>query len=357
MIIGHGGNVSEVARQVGCRPSEIIDMSSNVNPLGPPPGLLAYLGQHLDAILALPEVDSRRTVETFASRYGLPADAVLAGNGTTQLIYALPLALNTRKALILGPTYADYADACRMQGIPPAFCMAREADGFQPDLNLLEKAVADADTVFVCNPNNPTGALIPPSDLKRCCRRHPGVTFIIDESYLPFAPPVAAKSLMGCGLENVVVLNSMSKIFRIPGLRIGFAVSTPSTIDRLRQLALPWSVNSLAQTAVQYLMERPAETDAFIAETQQLLETEKAALIKVLDGATHLKPYPSATSFILVRLGGGLDAPTVWQRLARERILIRDCTNFEGLSEHFIRISLKDRETNRRLRGHLLELP
>jgi threonine-phosphate decarboxylase len=354
VIVGHGGNIGEVARQIGCRPSEIIDMSSNVNPLGPPPGLLAHLRQHLEAILALPEVDSGQMVKAFARRHDLPADAVLAGNGTTQLIYALPRALDTRRALILGPTYADYADACRMQGIAPAFCMAREAERFQPDLELLVKAAADADTVFVCNPNNPTGTLIPSAELERCCRRHPAVRFIIDESYLPFAPPAAAKSLMGCGLQNVVVLNSMSKIFRIPGLRIGFAVSGPGTIDRLRQLALPWSVNSLAQAAVQYLMARPAETDAFVAETRQHLEAEKSAFKRALGTAAHLQPYPSATSFILIRLEGGLTAAAVRRRLARRRILIRDCANFEGLSERFIRISLKERETNRHL-GRLLQ--
>lgn len=356
MIVGHGGNIVEVARQVGCRPSEISDMSSNVNPLGPPPGLLAHLAQHLEAILALPEVDSRQMVEAFARRHDLPADAVLAGNGTTQLIYALPRALDTRRALILGPTYADYADACRMQGVAPAFSLARETDGFRPDLERLDQAAAAADTVFVCNPNNPSGALIPSADLERCCRRHPGVTFIIDESYLPFASPPAARSLMGCGLPNVVVLNSMSKIFRIPGLRIGFAVSSPATIDRLRQFALPWSVNSLAQAAVGYLMAHPAETEAFVNATRQFLDAEKAAFGEALKAAAHLEPFPSATSFILIRLDCGLKAAAVWRRLAARRILIRDCSNFEGLSERFIRISLKDQATNRALCRHLREL-
>jgi threonine-phosphate decarboxylase len=295
-------------------------------------------------------------VKAFARRHDLPPDAVLAGNGTTQLIYALPRALDTRRALILGPTYADYADACRMQGITPTFLMTRETEHFQPDLERLDRAAADADTVFVCNPNNPSGALIPSADLERCCRRHPGTTFIIDESYLPFASPPAARSLMGCGLPNVVVLNSMSKIFRIPGLRIGFAVSSPATTGRLRQLALPWSVNSLAQAAVQYLMARPAETDAFVAETRQHLEAEKSAFKRALGTAANLQPYPSATSFILIRLEGGLTAAAVRRRLARRRILIRDCANFEGLSERFIRISLKDQATNRALCRHLREL-
>ena len=356
MIVGHGGNIVDVARQIGCRPSEVIDMSSNVNPLGPPPGLLAHLAQHLEAILALPEVDSRQMVEAFARRHDLAADTVLAGNGTTQLIYTLPRALETRQALILGPTYADYADACRMQGISPTFLMARETERFRPDLERLDQAAAAADTVFVCNPNNPSGALIPSADLERCCRRHPGATFIIDESYLPFASPPAAKSMMGCGLPNVVVLNSMSKIFRIPGLRIGFAVSSPATIDRLRQLALPWSVNSLAQAAVDYLMAHPTESDAFVTATRQFLDAEKAAFSEALKAAAHLKPFPSATSFILIRLHGGLTAAAVWRRLAARRILIRDCSNFEGLSEDFVRISLKDQATNRLLCQRLLEL-
>jgi len=117
MITGHGGNIYDVARRLGCKPFEIIDMSSNVNPIGPPPGLKEHLKEKLDLITALPEVDAKEISTTFANRYGLDPECVLAGNGTTQFIYTIPQVLGTRKALIIGPTYSDYADACTMHKV------------------------------------------------------------------------------------------------------------------------------------------------------------------------------------------------------------------------------------------------
>ena len=188
MIQGHGGNIYECAGQLNCRPSEILDMSSNINPLGPPPGLLQYLKENMDAITRLPEVDAGSTVERFGSYIGVDSNRLLAGNGTTQFIYAIPRLLRTGKALIVGPTYSDYGDACRLQGIPRTFLMADESREFNPGIEQIDRALEKVDTVFICNPNNPTGALIPAHALRNLCRSHSKKNFIIDESYLDFVP-------------------------------------------------------------------------------------------------------------------------------------------------------------------------
>ena len=138
MIIGHGGNIYEAARRLGCKPFEIIDMSSNVNPLGPPSGLTEYLKENIDYITALPEVDSKEISSKFANRYGLDPEYVLAGSGTTQFIYTIPQVLGTRKALILGPGYSDYADACIMHNVDFDYTIARESLLFQADIASLK---------------------------------------------------------------------------------------------------------------------------------------------------------------------------------------------------------------------------
>ena len=215
MIYGHGGNIYEVARLFNCRPSEIIDMSSNINPLGPPPGLLQHLKNNLDTITRLPEVDACITVKQFGSFIGVDSNRLLAGNGTTQFIYAIPRILETRNALIIGPTYSDYGDACRLQGIPHTFHMAEESNEFNPDIDQIEKKLAKVDTVFICNPNNPTGALIPAEALGNLCRSQPQKNFIIDESYLDFVSNAENETMVNSELDNVMVLLSLSKIFKM----------------------------------------------------------------------------------------------------------------------------------------------
>ncbi|MGD9222815.1 MAG: aminotransferase class I/II-fold pyridoxal phosphate-dependent enzyme, partial [Desulfobacteraceae bacterium] len=247
MIIGHGGNIYDIAHRLGCEPSDIIDMSSNVNPLGPPPGLVAYLQRNLHGITALPQVDSKLLIDAFAGRYGVDPGSVLAGNGSTQFIYSIPLALKTQSALILGPTYADYADACSMHNVQYRYLIARESQGFKTDIDRVGGQVKDADTIFICNPNNPTGVLYTAAEIESLCRAFPEKHFIIDESYLPFVPSHAQASMVGRGLPNAVILNSMSKIFRVPGLRIGFLIASGTIIEAFTRYALPWSVNALAQ--------------------------------------------------------------------------------------------------------------
>jgi threonine-phosphate decarboxylase len=355
MIKGHGGNIYELAQRLGCKPSEIIDMSSNVNPLGPPPGIAAFLKENISTIAALPQVDAGRAVNAFAERYHADPRYVLSGNGTTQFIYSIPLAIESKRALILGPTYADYADACIMHHVPYRYVMADESLGFRFDADHLKKEAKLSDTVFICNPDNPTGVLIPKDEIEFLCKSCPNTCFVIDESYLPFVSRGEAHSMISRGLSNVIVLNSMSKIFRVPGLRIGFVISSEGMIEKLNRYVLPWSVNSLAQAAVIYLMERQAETDGFIERTRAFLEAERKRFAECFEKASGIQMFPSTTSFMLARLFHHT-AEQICARLAEERILIRNCSNFKGLSEDFIRVSLKTGEINKMLSEKLLKL-
>ena len=356
MLNGHGGNIYDIAHRLGCLPSEIIDMSSNVNPLGPPRGLVDFLKDNLNVITALPEVDASLLLHSFANYYDVDPETVLAGNGSTQFIYSLPLALGTKRALILGPTYADYADACRMHDTQFEHLMAQEPQGFKAEITSIKMRVKGFDTVFICNPNNPTGTLYGAAELESLCRNCPDTYFVIDESYLPFVTAGDQESMLGRDLPNVIVLNSMSKIFRISGLRIGFLIASRSIIEKLRRYALPWSVNALAQAGVQYLMQNKAEVKAFIAQTQALIENEKKRFSEKLKHAANIKLFSSTTSFMLAKLVNRHRADVICQQLLDERILVRNCTNFLGLSDRFIRISLKNSETNSMLIEKLLSL-
>jgi threonine-phosphate decarboxylase len=346
MINGHGGNIFDKAKELGCQPMDILDMSSNVNPLGPIPGLMAHLHECLDQIIALPEAGANGIIHAFSHHHDIDPAKVLAGNGTTQLIYTLPVALKTQQALILGPTYSDYADACHMHGVNVAYALADESTSFCHVLDDVE--IDSCDTVFICNPNNPTGTLIPSEKIESFCRKYPRIRFIIDESYLPFVPEGKARSLIRSALPNIVVLNSMSKIFRIPGIRIGFIMADRNIIKDIRHYMLPWSVNTLAQAAVSYLMNHDRDVSNFIENTRNYLAEERQFMMSALQSSSEIRLFPSVTSFILAKLER-LTAETVSHRLLKDRILIRNCSNFQGLSGQFIRISLKTHDVNQML--------
>jgi threonine-phosphate decarboxylase len=363
VIQGHGGNIFAVARLLGCRPGEIIDMSSNINPLGVPPGLREHLLDHLDRIGVLPEVDSRTAVAHMAALLDVDTRRMLAGNGTTQFIYTVCPALDAQKVLIVGPTYADYADACRMHRLEPSYFLADATAHFEVHLDMLDQGIKGFDTVFICNPNNPTGTLIPCEALIQLCRANPHTHFIIDESYLPFAPSdqlegmagSMAESMAACELENVSVLWSFSKIFGSPGLRAGFLIANEATIDRFQRYMQPWSLNSLAQAAIDYLGHNRGTVMAFVENTRRYLAKERLQFRDDLASVIAITLYPSVTSYILIGLPQGFNAEGVYQHMAQKRILIRNCSNFHGLSNRFVRVALKDSPVNRTAAGHLVE--
>lgn len=353
MIKGHGGNVFALAEELGCPAEAITDMSSNINPLGTMPGLIAHVGEHLDRIRVLPEVDAGASSQAVARLLDVAPERILAGGGTTQFIYTACAALNAKRVLILGPTYADYTDGCRIHGIEPEFFLSEARHGFLPQMEQLQQILARVDTVFLCNPNNPTGQLIAHQTLFELCANHPRVRFIIDESYLPFAPADQARSMTNCGLDNVIVLWSVSKIFGMPGLRAGFLVANEPVVERFSPYMQPWCVNSLAQEAVCFLGDHLAEVAAFIDQTRAYLREETALFTQRLEGA-RLTLFPSVTSYFLMQLDDHITASEVCAQLGRQRFLIRNCANFHGLDERFIRIALKDSATNEAVCRHLL---
>ena len=346
MITGHGGNIYKLAAQLACNPSEIIDMSSNVNPLELPYGFITFLKKNISSITSLPEVDSNEAIIAFSNYYDISKSRVLAGNGTTQFIYSIPCALCSKKVLILGPTYSDYEDSCIMNKVKYEHIIAEEYSSFIPDIDIIKKKIKHFDTIFICNPNNPTGVLINRCDLESLIASYPGKNFIIDESYMPFSKKRHSESLINLGTENVIVLNSMSKIFRIPGLRIGFLMASKNNIKKFLPYALPWSVNSIAQSAVCYLMNPKNGAETFIEKTVDFIEKEKARFIKHFKDIPEIKLYPSTTSFILIKLAKNLSAKDICTQLSFDKILIRNCTNFKGLSDKFIRISMKTSDLN-----------
>ena len=190
------------------------------------------------------------------------------------------------------------------------------------------------------------------ADLEALCRAHPATVFVVDESYLPFAPDGDTETLTRCRLDNLVVLWSVTKIFGMPGLRAGFLVAEPNCLERFRRLMQPWCVNSLAQEAVLFLGARREAARAFIADTRACLGREGERFRARLAGC-GLTLYPSVTSYLLLRLPDGLTATTVCRRLAEQRFLIRNCANFHGLDEQFIRIALKDPASNAAVADHL----
>jgi len=357
MIIGHGGNKKDLAKKMDCSVDDIIDMSSNLNPLGPPENIEKVICDNLVKIRSLPEPDAVSMRKGFAHFHGIDHNEVVAGNGTTWFIYNIPKALGSKRVLIFGPSYSDYKDACLMHGIAFEHCLAKESELFEPNIDEISQMAKEADTVFICNPNNPTGSLILREKLEYLIQKHEQTCFIIDESYLPFVDQASDISLVSkTGYKNLIVLSSMSKIFRIPGLRTGFLSADQRLVEKIMAYYQPWSVNALAQAVIEYIFDHPEDIEPFYQKTRRYIKVEKQAFLSHLQGIQGLQIFDSNTYFILACLTSTMNSKQFCERIGQHKILIRDCSNFFGLSDQYVRFSLKERQINLHLADLIREI-
>lgn len=345
MIHGHGGNIFAAATALGCAPEDITDMSANINPLGPMPGLLHHLAENIHGVCRLPEVDAGQAAAAFADFEDMDRSGVIAGAGTTEFLYLLPRAANISAAVVVGPTYADYADALAINGVKHEFFMRHDSQGFSIDPDRLKTAAKGADAVFLCNPNNPTGGYTDTDLLTDLARALPDTVFVMDESYLPFVSGHGEKSLAHADLPNVVVLRSLSKMYCIPGLRVGFCAAPKGLAQTIRNHCPPWSVNAQAQQAVIFIAQNQDTAGKHEEKTRQYLKDQRAVIHRRLAGVPGLRVHDSDATFILLQ-ARHFTAADVAGRMLEHRLLIRNCENFKGLDSRFFRISIKDPDTN-----------
>jgi threonine-phosphate decarboxylase len=334
----HGGK----PYQTGGGP--FLDFSSNVNPLGPPPSVLEALRRHLPAIAHYPEPWCRELRERLGRRHGVDPDAIVVGNGTNQLIHSIARNVCARRAAVVEPTYSEYMRACLDYHI---FREHWLAEG--PCFDLEPFDPGRAELVWLCNPNNPTGRLWPHDRFVSWIESFPKKTFVVDESFLPFRDDEPEHCLIreAVRLKNLIVLRSMTKLYSLPGLRLGYLVANPSKFYYLSNGLPFWSVNALAQIAGVVALE----DKGFVKQTHAWLGSERDAFFRQLRSFPfNLDPIPTEANFILLRLRG-IKGKLLARRLGASGIVIREAGMFVGLgfAPDYVRVAIRTRTENQRL--------
>jgi cobyric acid synthase CobQ/L-threonine-O-3-phosphate decarboxylase len=335
----HGGNIYKLAEKAGCKAEQILDFSSSINPLGTPGFLRSTVSRSLDNIVNYPDPNAERFIAATAENFGVNESCITAGNGSEQIIYAIPRALNLKKALIVVPAYIDYEKSCKLAGLEISYAYMDEADNFAPDYKKLSSLIEKDTLVFIGHPGNPSGTAIAKKQLCKLANQHPDSIFIIDEAFADFCEKDF--SLLPDIPANVIILRSLTKFFAIPGLRIGLAFASESNTALINEQLPPWSVNSIAQEVGKKIM---TDSDEYIEETINLINSLREKLTGQLE-AIGLKVFPGKANYLLVKLPE--ENKTIYDRLLTEyHIAIRDCSNFKGLNSQFFRVAVKNKDEN-----------
>lgn len=317
MINGHGDDLHRY-------PHIEYNFSSNVYEGFDHEGLYCYLAKRLDALCNYPEPSSSSTEHILASWLGVNADEVCLTNGATEAIYLVAQVLRRSKSFILQPTFSEYADACRLHEHQVASIFS------------LDEISDEAECVWLCCPNNPTGETYNRDKLTDIINSHPDTTFVIDASYACFTDKPIISAAEATSLANVIMIHSLTKRFALPGLRIGFITAFSHLLNRIRLQRMPWNVNQMASDAILYLTANEKDYDfslsSLLAETKRV--SEQLSSLSVID------VWPSDTHVLLCRLRFGTASALKDYLACQHGILIRDASNFEGLDNGFFRIAV-----------------
>ncbi len=341
----HGGNLLALSEQSGKSPESLLDFSVNIHPEGVPDFIRAALNLATTKLHAYPSPHAEEAMQAASLYYQLPKDFFVFGNGSNELIHALPRLLKkkgVKEAVIIEPAFSEYALACHHADLPikPIWGGLKEQTKKNEDKDILEntlKDIAPHSAIFLANPENPSGHAYDTLALFALIKKRPDLVWIIDEAFIDYVGDENTHSLISLFakeehkefLQNTFVLRSLTKFYGLPGLRVGFLVAQPSWANALRQSLPSWSVNAFAIQAAIALFSKAGD---FAKNTREKNTKNRKDLVDRLSTLPKVHLYPSSANYVLFSLN---DAPKDLPfRLVKEYgIVIRDCANYYGLEK------------------------
>ncbi|MBU5336124.1 pyridoxal phosphate-dependent aminotransferase [Intestinibacter bartlettii] len=341
--LGHGANVDNMAKQFGKNEKDIIDFSSNVNP-----HIISNLGKYvlegLEKSRSYPDINYTNLRNNISDYINIDSKLIIPGNGATEIIYLLMKSIKKRIA-ILNPTFSEYGRGAKLNNLEVVNFNLKEENNFSIDLDDIQKNMDKFDSLFVCNPNNPNGKVKDLNKLLDLMIKN-NKLLIVDETFMEFVEEEEKYSLINRVEEtpNLFILKAVTKFFGMPGLRLGYGVtSNEQIINNIYEYKEPWTINSFAENLSNYLFK---DKD-YINSSKEYYINERKFMLEQLRKIPKLKVYDTDTNFVLIKLEDGEANSLKLELFERYNILIRDASNFIGLDKSYVRVAIKSHDDNK----------
>ena len=316
----------------------LLDLSSNMNPEGMPKEVAEAVRSSAESFGVYPDPYCRRLREAISAAEKVPYDSIICGNGAAELIYSYAYSLpKDRPALIVSPTFSEYEAALSAAGIGTVSYLLRKEEGFSLTDGILDLDMSDYCAVFICTPNNPTGLTTDPELLEKIAST--GVKVFCDMCFLDMTDRpdrYDIPDLIG-RYPNVMILRAFTKSYSMAGIRLGYAISSDGgLLETMSEKTQCWNVSSVAQTAGVVALE----CTGWLRESVRKISAERARMTEALVSA-GIEVWPSEANYLLLRTDADL-----YGEMLKRRILIRDCSNYEGLGKGYYRIAIRTEKEN-----------
>lgn len=337
----HGGDIYAYDR-------DLLDFSVNLNPLGMPDRVLRAIREHAEEYDRYPDPHCRALRRALSVRESVPEKWLVFGNGAADLIVRLCMVLKPKRALLPAPTFSEYEKAVRLAGGEVRRFFLRQEAGYQVTADYADAVQPGDSVVFLCNPNNPTGALAEPGTVEALLSAcgQVGAVLVVDECFLPFTDGRSCQSRLRA-YPNLMVLRAFTKLYAMAGLRLGYLMCADEDLaGRIGAWGQSWSVSAPAQVAGLAAVSE----EGWPERTRRFLRMERPWMTDAL-GALGFFVYPSHSNFLFFQA-----RPDLWDRAMARGVMLRPCSNFPGLDGSYFRIGLKKRVQNEMLLQVLKEI-
>lgn len=319
-----------------------IDFSVNINPLGMPASVKEALENALSKCTCYPDIESEKLREALGIMHGVSPEEILCGNGASELFPAIVRAAGPKRIIIPVPSFLGYEKAVSQEGCEVIYYEMKEEDDFCLSEAFLERLTCDIDMLILANPNNPVGNCIRQDLMKKilvCCKKNQ-IKIVLDECFIDFTECADKKTMLPYAEEypNMVIVRAFTKIFAIPGVRLGYLVcADPILIDKIKGQLPEWNLSIFAQEAGYAAVREKEFLERTVTETARERKFLKEELERL-----RIRVYEGSANFLMLYTG-----LPIAEALLKEKILIRDCSNFRGLTKGYYRIAVKTRKENR----------
>ena len=340
----HGGNIYKKARELHIKEEDILDFSSNLSPLGIPDGVRKRLIRSVDGMIHYPDPDCEELKKAIAEYEGVKSEQILCGNGGADLLFRLAFGCKPRKVLLPVPAFVEYEEALRAADAEIVYHNMDEDLRLKEDV--LEAMKEDQDLLVICNPNNPTGLLTDRTLIRKILKKAEKlkIRVLLDECFLDLFPGEEDYTLKHEleAFPNLIILKSFTKMYAIPGVRLGYLLSSDKTVlERASGCGQAWSVSHFAQeagiAALQETEYRQKTIDMIGQENKFMKEALRKLPVRLYDGVVN---------YLFFRVPGD---KTLDRRLEQYGIMIRNCSNYQNLSEDYFRVAVRTHDENVRL--------
>lgn len=337
-MIKHGGDIYSYKEAYGVFP---LDYSSNINPLGIPKCIKKAIIKNIDSVINYPDTLSRNVRECISKKENIMPDYIYASAGAADVLYRLALSVKPKKTLIAQPTFLEYEHSISIIGAEVSYYSMKEGLSFSLDDGICENIKDDIDIVYICNPNNPSGNAakkeVVKSVIERCAETK--TILVIDECFMDFVfeeERYSAKEYIE-KYENIVLLKAFTKIYALPGIRLGYALSSNKClIESLYEMGQSWALTTLSECIANAALKEKS----YIDKTKIFVQQERQRLMNAIK-EIGFTVCDSLTNYIMFKTE--LDMKTM---LEKEGVLIRSCENYKTLDKTYFRIAVKDKKSN-----------